>query len=249
MVFADLSGFTSLAEERDPEEVADIVDPVLQDLASVVDRHGGFVDRFAGDAVIALFGAPVAHGQDADHALRAALEMHQLVESLDFGALKLALHVGINSGHVVARSLEAQGRADYSVVGDAANVAARLESLAKGGETLIGDATRDLLWESFALEDAGWLSLKGKREPVRAWRLVAAPTVGLLERAPFAGRAVELTAVLDALREIEAGTRPVVTIEGEAGSGKSRLAFEAASRIRARRGPISAAPPIRRGSR
>src|SRR2546429_466292 len=139
-------------------------------------RYGGYVEKFAGDALMALFGAPVSHEDDAARALRVALEMHaelaRLVQELPHEA-ELTLHVGVNSGHGIARILGSEARTDYAVLGDSVILAQRLESAAPPGETYVSEMTVRLAESHFHFEPVGELSLKGKSEPVPAWRLVA----------------------------------------------------------------------------
>ncbi len=129
-LFADVSGFTSLADRLDPEQLLEVIDPVISGLSTVVGKYGGYVEKFAGDALMALFGAPVSHEDDAARALRVALEMHselaRLVGDLPHDA-ELTLHVGVNSGHGIARILGSEARMDYAVLGDSVILAQRLE--------------------------------------------------------------------------------------------------------------------------
>src|SRR4051794_1727313 len=213
-LFADVSGFTSLADRLDPEELLEVIDPVISGLSSVVDRYGGYVEKFAGDALMALFGAPVSHEDNASRALRVALDMHselaRLVEELPHDAA-LTLHVGVNSGHGIARILGSEARMDYAVLGDSVILAQRLESAAPPGETYVSETSMRLTEDSFRFESVGELQLKGKAEPVPAWRLV-----GERSRAParsaasLVGRERELQSVARAL------DGAVVTVTGEA---------------------------------
>src|SRR5881296_3135129 len=135
-LFADVSGFTSLADRLDPEELLEVIDPVISGLSSVVGRYGGYVEKFAGDALMALFGAPVSHEDDAERALRVALEMHaelaRLVKKLPHDA-ELTLHVGRQSGHRDPPNPGNGARMDYAVLGDSVILAQRLESAAPPG--------------------------------------------------------------------------------------------------------------------
>src|SRR6266498_3546822 len=212
-LFADVSGFTSLADRLDPEELLEVIDPVISGLSSIVGRYGGYVEKFAGDALLALFGAPVSHDDDAARALRVALEMHRelarMVRDLPHDA-DLTLHVGVNSGHGIARILGSEARMDYAVLGDSVILAQRLESAAPTGETYVSEMTVRLTEDEFEFEPVGDLTLKGKAEPVPAWRLIGERKV---RRAPalatLVGRQRELGAILAAT--------------GEPGVGKSRL--------------------------
>jgi adenylate cyclase len=233
-LFADVSGFTSLADRLDPESLLEVIDPVISGLSSVVGRYGGYVEKFAGDALMALFGAPVSHEDDAARALRVALEMHRelarLVEELPHEA-ELTLHVGVNSGHGIARILGSEARMDYAVLGDSVILAQRLESAAPPGETYASETTVRLTEADFEFEPVGELTLKGKAEPVPAWRLIGAREErASVARPALIGRETELAVVDDALRWLAQGSGGVLAITGEPGIGKSRLVEAATDR-------------------
>lgn len=230
-LFADISGFTALAQQLDPEELHEVVDPLVTRLTDVAGRHGAFVEKFAGDALLAVFGAPVAHEDDADRALLTALEMHRELlrarRDLPPAASTMTLHVGINSGHGIARVIGSEARMDYGVLGDAVILAQRLESQAPAGDTYVGAATVGLLRGRFALEPAGSLTLKGIAEPVEAWRLLgpasALATVHATAPAVLVGRQLELARLTAALRGAAGGRGGILLVEGEPGAGKSSL--------------------------
>ena len=222
-LFADVSGFTSLAERLDPEELHEVIDPVVTRLSSIVGRYGGYVEKFAGDALLALFGAPVSHEDDAVRSLLVALEMHRELDrfgaELPHGA-ELSLHVGVNSGHGIARVLGSEARMDYAVLGDSVILAQRLESAAPPGETYVSESTYRLTHTEFEFEPIGELTLKGKSEPTPCWRLVKRRDARVAARASrLIARQRELEAAFQAL-----GSGGVVTVLGEPGVGKSRLA-------------------------
>jgi len=231
-LFADISGFTALAQRLDPEELQEVVDPLVARLSAVAARHGAYVEKFAGDALLAVFGAPVAHEDDADRALFAALEMHQELDrarsGLPAAARDLTLHVGVNSGHGVARLIGGAARTDYGVLGDAVILAQRLESAAPAGETYVGETTLALLRGAFATEPVGPLALKGIAGQVAASRLIGpaeVETVTAARPTALVGREPELATIALALRSFRAGG--VVIVRGEAGAGKSSLVDEA----------------------
>src|ERR671936_3025341 len=208
-LFADVSGFTSLADRLDPEQLLEVIDPVISGLSSIVGRYEGYVEKFAGDALLALFGAPVTHEDDAERALRVALEMHdelaRLCADLPYQA-ELTLHVGINSGHGIARILGSEARTDYAVLGDSVILAQRLESAAPPGETYASETPVRLPEAEVELEPVGDLTLKGKSAPVAAWRLVGERA----ERRPVVrpsliGREKELRRVDDVLAALRDG--------------------------------------------
>jgi class 3 adenylate cyclase/tetratricopeptide (TPR) repeat protein len=229
-LFADVSGFTSLADRLDPEQLLEVIDPVIAGLSSIVGRYEGYVEKFAGDALLALFGAPVTHEDDAARALLVALEMHaeleRLCSELPYEA-ELTLHVGVTSGHGIARILGSEARMDYSVLGDSVILAQRLESAAPSGETYVGELTRKLTHGMFEFEAVGDLTLKGKAQPVPAWRLLGrrtAPAPRANHRgATLVGRDRELTAISHVLEALSDGRGGIVTVTGEPGVGKSRL--------------------------
>ena len=241
-LFADVSGFTALADRVDTERLLEIIDPVIKALSDVVGRYEGYVEKFAGDALLALFGAPVSHEDDAVRALMVAVEMHRELarvrETLGPDAAGLTLHVGVNTGHGIARVLGSQVRLDYAVLGDSVILAQRLESAAPSGETYVGETTYRLAQDRFEFEPVGELTLKGKRETVQAWRLIGerattgGPGVGRRTTAPLIGRDEELTAITAVLDALPTGTGGVVTVTAEPGVGKSRLTEE----VRARAG-------------
>lgn len=230
-LFADISGFSELTGRVDAEELLEVIDPVVTALSNVVGRFGGVVEKYAGDAVLALFGAPVTHDDDAARALRTADAMHrelaELVPELGPAAANLRLHIGVNSGHGIGRVLGSDVRIDYGVLGDVVVLAQRLESAAPPGQTYVGEATYELTRKQFDLEPLGELTVKGKAEPVAAWRLVGPQEDGgTATTAPvraLAGREreqAELGGLVDRLGEARGSVGFVV---GEAGAGKTVL--------------------------
>jgi adenylate cyclase len=241
-LFADISGFTSLSERVDAEGLLDIIDPIVTRLSAIVGRYGGYVEKYAGDALLALFGAPIAHDDDAERALLVALEMHDEIarirDELPSDAAGLTLHIGVNTGHGIARVMGSAGRLDYAVLGDSVILAQRLESAAGASETYVGDVTRALTRGRFAFESVGQLTLKGKEQTVAAWRLVGAlvgtePGLAGATRVPL-GRERELAVLAARLDALAARTGGVVSIVGEPGVGKSLLASVARDVARAR---------------
>jgi adenylate cyclase len=232
-LFADISGFTPLASRLDPEELMEVIDPVVSMLSSIVGRYDGFVEKFAGDALLALFGAPVAHEDDAARALRVALEMHRELARLRTNlpnAENLTLHVGVNSGHGIARIIGSEVRADYGVLGDAVVLAQRLESVTPSGETYVSESTHELTRDAFEFEVVGDLTLKGKSEAVTGWRLLGEKRVRATapgeDQRLLLGRDAELAVVAQAIAGLSDGRGSVVGVTGEPGIGKSRLTEE-----------------------
>ena len=233
VMFADVAGFTAFSESLDPEAVRDLMNDCFDLLVPVIEKYQGTLDKFIGDGVMALFGAPVTHENDAERALRAALEMSAALD--DFNAARgtdLGLHFGINTGTVVAGGLGIAGRQEYSVMGDGVNVASRLEAISQRGEIIVGPETYRLTMPLFEFDVLPPIELKGKARPVAAYRLRGvkrAPgsvrgIVGM--ESPLVGRAVEFEALQHAITTLQSGQGGLVTLVGEAGLGKSRLMAE-----------------------
>lgn len=233
MLFADISGYTAMCSRSDPEQIREMLGRFFDAMDAVVESHGGSVIDRAGDAVMAVFGAPVAHGNDAQRAVRAALAMHTAAATvLDCAGVPLRLHIGISRGEVVAATITGGGKSKYSVTGDTVNLAARLDALARSGETLISDALFGEISSIVETQAVGEQVVKGFDAPVVVWRVLGlhAPRA---ERMNFVGRQAELrqlVGVLDAARETGVGS--AVLVRGDAGIGKSRLVEEFRSRAR-----------------
>ena len=238
ILFADVSGFTALSEKLDPEKVRELTNACFECLVPIIQKYGGTVDKFIGDEIMALFGAPVAHEDDAERALRAALEMmHGIADFNRRHGTELGLHLGVNTGLVVAGHVGAGSRRDYSVMGDAVNLAARLEDASATGEIFVGLATYRQTCPLFDFDSLPLLSLKGKEAPVQIYRLLGAraapkPTRGIQGlRAPLIGRDEELEQIGNVMANLTRGNGSILAIIGEAGLGKSRLVAEARSNL------------------
>jgi class 3 adenylate cyclase/predicted ATPase len=238
VLFADLSGYTSVAERTDPERLKTIVDRALRRLGEEVARYGGTVDKYIGDNVMAVFGAPVTHEDDPLRAVRAGLAMQAaMTEVNDRIAAEIdtdfLLRVGINSGEVLA------GRVGdgYTVIGDPVNVAARLQAAARPESVTVGEVTYRLTCEAIEYEELEPLDLKGKSEPVPAWEAVRVVVGGRGARAfraatPLIGREEESELLLSLYQRLVREQRPhLVTVIGQAGVGKSRLLRELTARV------------------
>jgi class 3 adenylate cyclase/tetratricopeptide (TPR) repeat protein len=233
IVFADVTGSTDLGERLDPEALRRVMERYFDEMAAVIDRHGGTVEKFIGDAVMAVFGIPRLHEDDALRAVRAADGMRKALNALNHDleqdhGVGLAVRIGVNSGEVVAGDSTDGQRL---VTGDAVNVAARLEQAAAPGEILLGDATFRLVKDAVAVEPVEPLDLKGKAEPVGAFRLteVREVTAGHSRHLDSAmvGRDKELEMLERALdRVLTERTSHLFTLLGPAGVGKSRLVQE-----------------------
>jgi len=246
VLFADLAGFTALSEGLDPEDVRAIQADLFREMSASIERYEGFVEKFVGDAVMAVFGAPRAHEDDPERGLRAALLMREGMEALSRRwerrvGRPLALHIGVNTGPVVAGRIGSTADAAYAVTGDTVNTAARLQSAAPPGEILISDATYQLTQHVFAFAPREEVPLKGKRELVGVHRLLgplAAPRSargleGLGLQAPLVGREPELRRMEKAFDDMQSGRAQVLSLIGEPGAGKSRLQREFFARLEA----------------
>jgi len=223
VLFADVVGFTSLSERTDPEVVARMVDGAFRKLGEIVAEHGGTVDKFMGDSVMAVFGVPTAHDDDAERAVAAGLAMREVAGDLAFS-------IGINSGEVMATAVGRAG--DVTVIGDTVNVAARLETAAAPGQVLCGRLTAELARERVRFRERRPILLKGKGEAVEVWEAEALHAVGAgpgHEAPPLVGRDDELAFLEAQWRRVRHDRHArVVLLCGEAGSGKTRLASELA---------------------
>jgi class 3 adenylate cyclase/tetratricopeptide (TPR) repeat protein len=232
VLFSDVAGSTALGERLDPEATRRVLGRYFDEARTVIERHGGAVEKFMGDAVMAVFGIPTVHEDDALRAVRAADELRAALEELNEQSpgVRLETRTGVNTGEVVA------GDGEAPVVGDAVNVAARLEQSAAPGEILIGATTRDFVRDAIDCEPLEPLELKGKAERVPAWRLLRviedAPAIARRLDAALVGRPAELQRLRDELARSETEREcRLVTIVGEAGIGKSRLTRELASEV------------------
>jgi len=236
VLFADIVGFTGLSEARDPEQVKNLVDRCFALLADDITAFGGRVDKVIGDAIVALFGAPIAHEDDAERAVRAALRMQETVTGFDAdGGIGIRVRIGVNTGEVLVGAISAGD--DYTAMGDVVNTASRLQTAAEPGGVLVGLPTYDATREVIHYRSLGQLHARGREEPVTAYSAVepvgrpgerrAAPDM------PLIGRDSEL-AVLR--KSVEAAYRlyraQLLVLTGESGVGKSRLASEVASSAR-----------------
>ena len=240
VMFADISGFTALSESLDPEHVRGIVNRCFNTLVPIVERFGGTVDKFIGDEIMALFGAPLAHENDAERALRAALEMRQAMATVSAAdGVSLGMHFGVNTGTVVTGGLGSDGREQYSVIGDTVNLAARLAAAAPTGDILVGPTTRSLTSLFFEFAPFPPMAVKGKADAVVVARLDGVRAGATSARgfaglsSPLVGREAELDRFVAEVRELAAGAGGVVTVTGDPGMGKSRLVAEVRQRTEA----------------
>ena len=225
VLFADLVGFSTLAEHLDPEELRGLMTAMFAELTEEVERREGFVEKFIGDAVVAVFGAPVTHEDDPARAVEAALAMHEIIAGRSEGpTAALQLRVGVNSGLVVAGGVG--DGTQTGIMGDAVNVAARLQQAAQPGEVLVAASTWRRVRDLYDGDAVGDLEVKGKSQPIEAYRLLGPRQAERRFRTPFTGRREEL-ALLELLwSSARKGNTHVVSILGEPGVGKTRLLAE-----------------------
>ena len=239
---ADLCGYTGLNEAFDPEEVAAVMDRIEHEATRVVFEHGGLVNQFVGDEIVALFGVPSAHEDDAQRAVASALELHRYVRQLGRELEPklphaLRLHTGAHSGLVLAK-LQDPRHGLYGLRGDTINVTARLRSLAQPDEILTSETTQQLIAPFFQSEPLEPFTLKGRHAPVMAYRVLAPTSTAtpfeaaqLYGLAPLAGRARELAVLTDCFERARQGEGQLVTLSSHAGVGKSRLLHEFRQRV------------------
>jgi class 3 adenylate cyclase/tetratricopeptide (TPR) repeat protein len=239
VVFVDIAGSTGMGERLDPESLRRVMTRYFEAMRAVVERHGGSVEKFIGDAVVAVFGVPVLHEDDALRAVRAAVEMRETLDRLNESLegrwkVRLEVRTGVNTGEVVAGDPSA---GESLVVGDAVNVAARLEQSAAPGEILIGASTYRLARDAARVEEVKPLAVRGRDAPVEAYRLIdvlpGAPAFLRRMDSPLVGRQREKVLLQGAFERVrETRTCHLFTILGSAGVGKSRLAAELVSSCR-----------------
>ena len=241
LLFCDLVGSTELSAQLDLEDFGQVIRAYHGACASVVERWGGHVAKYMGDGVLAYFGWPMAHEDEAERAVRAGLELIESVAGLETpGGGNLTVRVGIATGQVVVGDLIGTGAAqEETVVGDTPNLAARLQTLARPDTVVIGPATQRLIGGAFELDDLGPQLLKGLADPVRAWRVIGrqsvesrfeARTTGLT---PLVGREQEVALLHDRWRRASNGGGQTVLLSGEPGIGKSRIVRTICERVEA----------------
>jgi class 3 adenylate cyclase/tetratricopeptide (TPR) repeat protein len=236
VLFADVVGFTPLSQDRDPEHVKNLLDRCFDRLAAEISAYGGRVDKIVGDEIMAVFGAPVAHEDDPERAVRAALQMQRnLLEHAEETGADVRMRIGVNTGEVLVGGLRAGG--DVTALGDVVNVAKRLQTSAEPGQVLVGHDTYDATERVIGYEEVGALTLKGREGLVEAWRAVETlgppgTRVGRA-RTPLVGRKSELAMLWHTLGTTVDHQRPhLVLLVGEAGMGKTVLVEEAVEMAR-----------------
>ncbi|MCU1399265.1 MAG: hypothetical protein JWN62_2374 [Acidimicrobiales bacterium] len=242
VLFADLVGFTAMSEQRDPEQVKRLIDSCFQQLVEDITTFGGTVDKIVGDGIVALFGVPVAHEDDAERAVRAALRMQDTVSTFftpgdaSHAGEMLQMRIGINTGVALVGTVAGT---DHTAMGDVVNTASRLQTLASPGGVLVGEITHGLTEASIDYESLGDLSAKGREAPVPAWLAkVAVTQPGARHRrrdVAIMGRSTELALALATVDFTVANSQAaLIAVDGEGGVGKSRLVDELLEAVRNR---------------
>ncbi len=235
-LFSDMSGYTAMSEKLDPEEVKETTSIIFAQTSQIVAKYSGFVEKFVGDAVMALFGVPESHEDDPIRAIRAAREIHDLVQSMSPEIEKrvgkpLFMHTGINTGLVVTGKVRLE-RGTHGVAGDTINVAARLSSLASPGEIVVGPETYRQAQGHFYFESLEPTKIKGKAKSIQSYRVLSQKdepiTIHRVHglRADLIGRKVEIGQLEEAVQRLGQGKGGILSICGDAGTGKSRLVEE-----------------------
>jgi class 3 adenylate cyclase len=238
ILFSDVKGSTAMGEHLDPEEVMEIMEGAFDLLIEPITRYEGALARLMGDGILAFFGAPIAHEDDAERACRAALEIiagaQKYAARLEVarGIAGFSVRVGIHTGLVVVGEVGSDLRVEYTAMGDAVNLASWMETAAEPGTVLITEDTHSLITALFDTESLGSIEVRGRQEPVAVYRVLAPRAVvakpqgiaGL--ESPLVGREAEFAALREALQRLQAGVGGIATIVGEAGIGKSRLVAE-----------------------
>jgi class 3 adenylate cyclase/tetratricopeptide (TPR) repeat protein len=233
VLFVDLVGFTSRSDRADPEDVRDTLELYYSRVKEQIEQFGGTVEKFIGDAVMAVFGAPLAHGDDAERAVRAGLRVLGAIEHLnrELPGLELAVRAAVNTGEaVISVGVDELGSTKALAMGDVVNTASRLQTAASPGRLIVGEETYRATRQSIRYEELPSVDAKGKREQVPAW-LALTPIGGPAERqmmaAPMVGRAREMDLLYSIWKRAVTERRPhLVTVIGPPGIGKSRLARE-----------------------
>lgn len=237
VMFSDLVGSTQLSEKLDPEDLQKLIDAYRVECSAAIARYGGEVARYFGDGVMAFFGWPRAHEDDAVRAVHASLEIVLGVTKIS-GPVNLSCRVGVCSGPVVVGEIGDSGTWSMDAVGETPNIAARLQTLAAANTVLISESTRRLVWAAFDFQDVGFHELKGISEPLHVYRVLSAKhTASRFEAAhtgsltPLIGRSTELSLLLDRWRKVKEGEGQVILLSGIPGVGKSRLLHELKSHV------------------
>lgn len=243
VIFSDLSGYTKLSESLDPEVVRDILSDIYKNFTKVITKYDGFIEKFIGDAVMAIFGVPKSHEDDTIRAVYAAIEIHYLMKEVNEKYRKilkkpLFLHTGINTGLAITGEINFE-RGTHGVSGDTINLSARLSSIAKADQILIGPDTYKIIKKNFIIESLGPKKLKGKKEKIDVYKIFetygTSKTITKNQKfnlsSKIYGRDSQIDTFLNVVGKLDSSKGKIICIKGEAGIGKSRLIAEIRNRL------------------
>ncbi|UCD88527.1 MAG: AAA family ATPase [Desulfobacterales bacterium] len=236
IMFSDLSGYAAMTERLDPEEVKEIMSLIFGKITEIINGYEGVIEKFIGDAVVAIFGVQKAHEDDPIRAIRTAIDIHDAVERFSHQfegniGQPLTMHTGINTGLVVTGEIDAE-KGTHGLTGDAINLASRLEGIAKAGEIIVGPDTYSQAVNYFEFETLEPAKIKGKQKPVSIYKVQSVKKESFKTRrlhglqAALIGRDKEMTILAEAAQQLKQGQGSIITIYGDAGTGKSRLKRE-----------------------
>ncbi|MFA6439273.1 MAG: BREX system ATP-binding domain-containing protein, partial [Bacteriovoracaceae bacterium] len=236
VMFADVSGFTAMSEKLDAEEVTTVINDCFKGLISIVYKYEGVIDKFIGDEIMAIFGAPLTHENDPERAIRCSMEMMEYMErfnQLSPTALPepLGIHIAMNTGMVVAGNVGSDLRMNYSVIGDTVNLASRLKHVAEKGEIVVSEETYRIISSLVRADSPKSIEIKGKSEPVKVYKIFSLkegiePGARISQKNPIIGRDEEIATLKTSLEKVAQKKEQRLFIRGEAGVGKTRLKLE-----------------------
>ena len=236
VLFADVSGFTAMSEKLDAEEVSTVLNDCFKGLISIVYKYEGVIDKFIGDEIMAIFGAPLTHENDPERAVRCSMEMMEYMER--FNQLSpvtlpepLGLHISMNTGMVVAGNVGSDLRMNYSVIGDTVNLASRLKHIAERGQIALSEGTYRIVSSLVNAEEPRLVDIKGKSEPAKVYKILSLkggiePGTRVTQKSPIIGRDQEIAQLKNAIGQVQQKKEQRLFIRGEAGVGKTRLKLE-----------------------
>jgi adenylate cyclase len=237
IIFIDIRGFTKLADQLDPEKATEIINNIFAPIVGIIDKHGGSINKFLGDGLMAIFGTPFSHEDDPERAARASLEIMKSIEKngkkkIGRKVQSLKARIGINTGLCISGEIGSGSRKEFTVIGDTVNLTSRLQANAAPGKILIGEKTFQRIKDNFTISPPRKLKIKGKKDLVLVYNLKGEKkNIGFLEKkkssySPFVGRKKELKNLKEALKKSYQSKGQAIEISGELGVGKSRLILE-----------------------
>jgi class 3 adenylate cyclase len=225
VMFSDMAGYTAMTERLDPEDVKGIMSQIFSEITEIIKSYDGFIEKFIGDAVMAVFGVPKSHEDDPIRAIRAAMEIHVAVEDFsprfeDKIGRSLSMHTGINTGLVVTGEVDIE-KGTHGLTGDPINLASRLEGLAKSGEILVGESTYQLARHNFKFKTLEPTQVKGKTKPIEVYKMLSLLDQQTITKrfqgvqADLIGREAEMSLLLEAVENLKQGKGSIISIVGD----------------------------------